>query len=197
MDGIGNVDTHVQYIKSFLELEHFQVTSLIDFGFGLGHMFRACMKEFIPHFAVGIEPSQIAFEKGSESEWKPVPSTQLSLQPIDLVSWAKDQKKKSPVFDLGLCTSVFQYLSEDEIEFVLPIMAQKSKLIYFSVPTRYELEQQVEQLEFHDRFAKRRKREWYWKKLKPHFCCIGSRFLESKVHYNHQTSQFTDDLFRF
>ena len=37
-------------------------------------------------------------------------------------------------------------------------MAKKVKLLYFSVPTRYELEQQVDQLEFLDRFAKRRKR---------------------------------------
>ena len=39
MDGIGNVDVHVSYVKNLFEFEYIDISSMIDLGFGLGHLF--------------------------------------------------------------------------------------------------------------------------------------------------------------
>ena len=81
MDGIGNVETHVTYLKSFLDLEYVQVASLIDFGFGLGHMFRECMKEFVPYRVTGIEPSKEVFDRAISRSGNLFPQLTLSFYP--------------------------------------------------------------------------------------------------------------------
>ena len=108
-----------------------------------------------------------------------------------------EELKKEKTFDLGLCTSVFQYLSDEELEVVLPVMAKRIRYLYFSVPTNLELKRQVSDLDFKDEYAIHRTREKYLKLLRPHFTFISSRLLESKVHFNEETTHFTDLLFRF
>ena len=39
MDGIFNAVNHARYAKNFFLIESVEVNSIIDFGFGLGHMF--------------------------------------------------------------------------------------------------------------------------------------------------------------
>lgn len=197
MDGIGNVNLHVGYLKNFFGLEYIDISTVIDFGFGLGHLFEAVLKEFIPYRAQGIEPSRYAFERVQKRGISPVESTKLTLKPIDLMSWAQAQKTKSRWFDLGICTSVFQYLSKEEIEFVLPIMAKKVKYLYFSVPTDKELNRQVEELEFCDRYAYKRSRATYQRLIKKHFTFVSARVLESKFHFNEDNTALTDLLYRF
>lgn len=197
MDGVGNVDQHVGYIKNFFGLEFIDVSTVIDFGFGLGHLFEAVMKELVPYRAYGIEPSQYAFQKVKKRDITPVESTSLTLKPLDLVSWAESQKPKSRWFDLGICTSVFQYLSKEEIEFILPVMAQKVKYLYFSVPTDKELERQVEELEFCDQYAYKRSRATYQRLIRKHFTFVSARVLESKFHFKEDNTALTDLLFRF
>lgn len=197
MDGIGNVDAHVGYMKNFFGLEFVDISSVVDFGFGLGHLFEGVMKEFIPYRALGIEPSNYAYELVKKRSIAPVESTQLTLKKIDLVSWCQEQTPKSRWFDLGICTSVLQYLSDEECEFVLQVMSQKVKYLYFSVPTNKELHRQVDELEFLDRYAIRRSRTRYLKMIRPHFTFVGARILESKFHFKEDDTALTDLLFRF
>lgn len=197
MDGIGNVNSHVAYLKNFFGLEFIDISSVIDFGFGLGHLFEAVMKEFIPYRAYGIEPSRYAFEQVKKRGISPAESTRLTLKPVDLKSWAESQRPKGRWYDLGICTSVFQYLSKEEMEFVLPVMAQKVKYLYFSVPTDKELKRQVEELEFCDRYAYKRSKTTYQRLIKRHFTFVSARVLESKFHFDEDSTALTDLLFRF
>src|SRR5688572_3896512 len=79
MDGIGNAKDHVRYLQSFLKVEHVDISTIIDLGFGYGHLFREMMKAFIPHRALGIEPSAHAFKKAKLDKLRPVESTDLQL----------------------------------------------------------------------------------------------------------------------
>lgn len=195
MDGIGNVEQHVGYIKNLFGMEYIDISSIIDLGFGLGHLFEALLKEFIPYKAHGIEPSEYAFNIVKDRDISPVESTKLKLEQIDIVNWCKKNQNKR--FDLGICTSVFQYLSDEELEFCLPILAQRLKYLYLTVPTDKELDRQVEDLEFKDRYAIRRSRTKYQKLIRKHFTIVSSRVLESKVHFDEETTLFTDLLYRF
>jgi hypothetical protein len=197
MDNIVNAKEHAQYIKAILGLEYVDVSSVVDLGFGLGILFKEVLKIFQPYRALGIEPSLHPFKLLSKKKLTTIESTKLSLENIDLVTWAKKENKRDKTFDLGLCTSVFQYLSDEEIEFVLPIMAKRIRYLYFSVPTNLELIRQVEDLEFKDEYAIHRTREKYLKMIRPHFTFVSSRLLESRVHFNDNTTNFTDLLFRF
>ena len=197
MDNIVNAKEHADYMKAIFALEYVDVSSVIDLGFGLGVLFKEVLKTFNPYMACGIEPSKHAFEVASKKKLAPVESTKLVLENVDLVTWAKKIPKKEKTFDLGLCTSVFQYLSDEEIEQVLPVMAQRIRYLYFSVPTNLELKRQVSDLEFKDEYAIHRTREKYLKLIRPHFTFISSRLLESKVHFDDENTNFTDLLFRF
>ena len=160
MDGIGNASQHAEYLRALFAVELIDISSVIDLGFGLGHLLKEVSKVFIPYCVHGLEPSHHVFSAVTAAQIKPVESTQVTLENMDLASWAESKKKlHQKVFDLGICTSVFQYLSEEEIDLVLPVMAKRIKYLYFSVPTDKELDRQVEEVEFHDRFALRRSRE--------------------------------------
>lgn len=195
MDGIGNAKNHVRYLKAFLELEQITIKSMIDFGFGLGHLSSALIKAFKPWRYHGIEPSDLAFEKGGKRIEKNE-DVKLRLECLDLVSWSKKVESNSRWFDLGICTSVFQYLNEEELETVLPIMARMNRYLYLTVPTDKELDRQVSDLNFYDDFAIRRNRGFYLELMAPHFTLISSRFWESKIHFNEESTEFSDFLYR-
>ena len=197
MDNIVNAKEHAEYIKAILGLEYVDISSVIDLGFGLGILFKEVLKTFKPYRAHGIEPSKHAFDVVSRKKLTNIESTKVALENIDLVTWAKKETKREKTFDLGLCTSVFQYLSDEEISLVLPVMAKRIRYLYFSVPTNLELKRQVSDLEFKDEYAIHRTREKYLELIRPHFTFISSRLLESKVHFNDETTYFTDLLFRF
>lgn len=196
MDGIGNAKDHVRYLKSFLAIEHVDISTMVDLGFGLGHLFREMMKTFIPHKAVGIEPSPFAFHKAKPDKLRPVASTELKLYQEDLLSWCKTERKNNQ-FDLGICTSVFQYLSDKDLKVVLPILARRIKYLYLTVPTNVELSRQISELEFKDEYAIHRTRDKYQKLISPHFTFISSRILESKYYFTEETTSFSDLLYRF
>jgi cyclopropane fatty-acyl-phospholipid synthase-like methyltransferase len=198
MDGMANAHLHARYLKSLMDLEMADVSSVIDFGFGLGELFKAIVKEFKPYRVQGIEPSDYAFNKVTKKKLNVVAGTKLKLVQTDLVSWCRDNSATEKWFDLGICTSVFQYLSDEEIKYVLPILSRSVKYLYFSVPTDRELRYQISDLEFHDKNAIRRGRTKYLKMLSPHFTVVGSRLLESKFHFKKdEDSPFSDFLFRF
>ncbi|MCK6594542.1 MAG: class I SAM-dependent methyltransferase [Bacteriovoracaceae bacterium] len=203
MDNIGNRKLHLNYLKSFLALEYTDVSSIFDFGFGLGHLFEEALKEFKPYKAYGIEPSETAFKPTAKRlekfREKKYPSMNLELEMIDLYQWAKKNRelKKIKTFDLGICTSVFQYLSDEEIKVVIKEMSRVVKVLYFSVPTDVELKRQREEVEFYDKYALQRSREKYLELISPHFTFVSNRILESKVFYSEEDTNFSDLLFRF
>ncbi len=196
MDGIGNAKEHTRYLKSFLSVEHVEITSVIDLGFGYGHLFREMLKAFIPYKAVGIEPSPYAFKKAKPDKLRPVESTELKLYEEDLVTWCRTERKNN-IFDLGICTSVLQYLTDQELKEVLPIISQRVRYLYLTVPTDVELGRQVSELDFKDEYAIHRTREKYQRLLRPHFTFLSSRILESKHFFDEESTLFTDLLFRY
>jgi hypothetical protein len=195
MDGIGNAKEHTKYLKSFFDIEQVHITTMIDLGFGYGHLFREMLKAFIPYRAVGIEPSEYIFKKAKIDKLRPVESTELSLYQEDLLTWCHSTRKKNN-FDLGICTSVFQYLTDKELKEILPILAKRIKYLYLTVPTDVELGRQVSELDFKDEYAIHRSREKYQKLLRPHFTIISSRILESKSFFDEESTAFTDLLYR-
>jgi hypothetical protein len=197
MDGIGNAKEHTRYLESFLAVEHVDISTVIDLGFGYGHLFREMLKTFKPHLARGIEPSPYAFKKVKLDKLRPVDSTDLKLYEEDLLTWCKTDRKKENKFDLGICTSVFQYLSDKDLKIIIPILASRIKYLYLTVPTDMELKRQVSDLDFKDEYAIHRSREKYQKLLKPHFTFVSSRILESKSFFDEESTHFTDLLFRF
>ena len=197
MDGIGNLVHHLGYIKNLFAIEYVDISSVIDFGFGLGHFLEAFNREFLPYKVMGIEPSAEVFDQFSKKKLQAVKSTKVKLEKIDLVSWAKTQYKGWDRFDFGICTSVLQYLTSEEIQVVMPVMAARVKYLYLSVPTDVELDRQREEVEFFDRYAIRRSRGEYLKLISPYFTFISARVLESKTFFSEKDSSFTDLLFRF
>lgn len=197
MDGIGNAKEHCRYIKSSFKLEEIDISSIIDFGFGYGYLFLELLKTFIPFKAYGMEPSEYAYRKAMRKKFHIVESMELELSSETIEEWAKKMGKNDHVYDLGVCTSVFQYLSQKELEFVVPIMARHCKYLYLTVPTDIELKRQREEIEFDDQYALRRTQKFYLNILSPHFAFVGNKVLESKYHFNKENSFFTDLLFRF
>mgnify|MGYP003574904630 CR=1 FL=1 len=197
MDGIGNAKEHARYLKSYLSIEHVDISTIVDLGCGYGHLFREMLKAFVPHMARGIEPSEYAFKKLKLDKLRPVASTDLKLYNEDLLSWCRTDRKKENQFDLGICTSVFQYLSDKELKEIIPVLSKRIKYLYLTVPTDIELNRQIDELEFKDEYAKRRSREAYQKLLRPHFTFISSRILESKHHFDEESTSFTDLLYRY
>jgi len=198
MDGIYNARRRALALKALFDSEYIEVASMIDFGFGLGHLFRHMIRTFLPHIVVGIEPSAHAFDQLDRHSLTDVESVQLSLMRIDLLSWSlAEDKAWSEPYDLGICTSVFQYLSDAEIVQIMPILAQRVKYLYFSVPIADELQYQREELDFHDRFALARTQDEYREMMGEHFTIVSNRVLESRVHFDQKTSYFSDMFYRF
>lgn len=196
MDCIGNAKEHTQYLKSFFELELVDVSSIIDLGFGYGYLFQKMMKTFIPYRARGIEPSKLAYSKATARKLKPVESTKLTLDNISITEWIQEENSKNNTFDLGICTSVFQYIPDKDLKKIIPVMAQRIKYLYLTVPTDIELDRQIDELNFKDKYALRRTRAHYRKLLSSHFTNISSKVWESKVFFEEKTSHFTDLLYR-
>lgn len=195
MDGIGNAKEHAKYLKSLFSLDYVDISSVIDFGAGHGDLFKQVLSAFKPFKAHALEPSPYAFKILSKKRLTSIESTQLKLHQTDLLTYLKGSSKE--VFDLGICTSVFQYLTKEEMEKALPLMAKKVRYLYFSVPTDKELKRQVKEIEFDDTYANKRSSQFYKKIISKSFTIISSRLLESKVHYNEDNTPFTELLFRF
>lgn len=196
MDCIGNARQHCAYMKAFFELELIDISSVIDFGFGYGYLFQKVLKTFIPYKAWGIEPSQYAFDKARKRKLQPVESTKLQLTNESLQQWCKRKSNPKLRFDLGLCTSVLQYIDDQDLDFVLSVMSQRVKYLYLTVPTDKELDFQIETLNFDDTFALRRSRKFYRDKIGKCFTNISSKIWESKFYFNEDTTLFSDLLYR-
>lgn len=195
MDGVANAREHARYAKSFFDVEYIQIKSVIDLGFGMGEMLKSFTQEFSPYRIAGVEPSQYIYEKFIQKKWHQ--SVNARFFNIDLTAWSESKKKELKNFDLGICTSVFQYLNDEELAKILPVMSKRLRYLYFSAPTSQELKRQREELDFNDEYAIRRSKARYLSLISPHFTFVSARVLESKHFYDATSTELTDLLFRF
>jgi trans-aconitate methyltransferase len=192
MDGIYNARDHSRYLQAIFNLDQIAIASIADFGFGPGYIFAAVLDTFKPYRSLGLEPSPSAFNKAQ----KVLQRYQPQLLQQDIASWCLDQSQQQR-FDLGICTSVLQYIDDDVIVMVIAALAQRVKYLYLTVPTAAEQQRFVDQHQFVDHYAYSRSREQYKALLSPYFTVVSSRLLESKAFYTDKNSDFTEDLFRF
>lgn len=197
MDCIGNAKQHANYIKAYFQLEMVDISSVADFGFGYGYLFQKVMKAFLPYKALGIEPSVPAFERATRRKLSPVESTKLILLNDTIENWCRLPDHPKHSYDLGICTSVLQYLDDEGMEFVLKTLAKRTRFLYLTVPTDKELDRQIEELDFDDKYALRRSSEFYKSTIGRHFTNLSSRIWESKFHFNEDTTLITDLLYRY
>lgn len=196
MDGIVNALDHARYLKSFFDISFVKVSSIADLGFGLGHLFSAMLKEFKPYKSFGIEPSEHAFNEFKKSSSKLSREYGLKLANQDIFSWCKLDDKSAIRFDLGICTSVLQYIPDEDLKIIIPVLSKRFKYLYFSAPTDAEYKRQKSDFDFTDRFAIKRSQKKYQALFKGHFTVIGARILESQHYFDQKNTPFTDLFFR-
>ncbi len=198
MDGIYDARRRAVALKAIFDAEYVEIGSLIDFGFGLGHLFREMVDVFLPYTAVGIEPSRYVFDQLTQQQLTAVESVDVTLLPMTLLAWCRDESQRpTEPFDLGICTSVIQYMSDPELKEVIPVLAQRLKYLYLTVPTDVEFRYQREVVDFTDKYAISRSQEEYLELLRGHFTIVGNRVLESNVHFDVNTTFFADLFYRF
>ncbi|MBV7333286.1 class I SAM-dependent methyltransferase [Chloroflexi bacterium TSY] len=198
MDGIYNAKRRAAALKAFFDAEYIDIHTLVDLGFGLGYLFHAMIDLFTPHTVIGVEPSSYAYRHVRQRELSDVESTQITLLQTDLLSWCQNQQSlyQGP-FDLGICSSVFQYLTDHEIQQIVPVLAQRLRFLYFAVPIEEELAYQARELDFHDRYAIARTKDEYHTMLTGHFTIVSYRVLESKIHFDADSTLLSDLFYRF
>ena len=197
MDGIQNAASHADYLSAFFALSQVEIRSLADFGFGPAVMLRAMIERFRPYKVIAIEPSSWAFQRVLAHPLSGPTNMRVALEQTDLVSWARHPDHPRRRADLGICTSVLQYLGDSEILEVLPVLSRRVRFLYLTVPTDIDLDRQIAEEQFHDPWAIRRSREVYRAWLAPHFAFVSSRILESRTHYNDRSTPCDELLFRF
>jgi SAM-dependent methyltransferase len=195
MDGIFNAKAHARYLKASFDLEYVEVNSIIDFGAGFGHLLKALIMTFKPYKALALEPSTFAFEKLKKKKLKIGDMQMMTIQ-TSMLEWLTSNKSTA-IFDLGVCTSVLQYIDSADLQKIIPLLAKKVRYLYLTVPIDLELAKQKEEYEFADRFALHRSHEFYYNLLRKYFTFVGNRILESKEFCDYKTTPYTELLFRF
>lgn len=197
MECIGNAALHADYLVAALAVESVSVRNIVGLGIGMGRLFAEVLRRYRPRRALGLEPSAWAWARLNIEELKPTKSTNLRLLRQDLLTWCQRDTPGWNRFELGLCTSVLQYLSETEINHIMPVLAQRIEHLYLTVPTDHELAIQEEENGLRDEWAHSRSAEWYRARIQPHFAVVSGRMLQSRVLFDWRSSPFTDLLYRF
>lgn len=191
IDGIDNAKEHARYLKSILDLGEVFVESIGDFGFGKGILLREIVKEFKPKRIIAIDPSKEANDKLKEQTW--IQKYSYKIEQTTLENF-KESKIKKPL-DLGICNSIFQYISNDDVTPAFEKLARLCKYVYFSVPTKVDYAYMKSELDFIDPYAHVRDKKFYIKAMSPYFTIVSHNLLESKIHI--KESGFLYEFFRF
>jgi SAM-dependent methyltransferase len=197
MDTIGNARDHARYLQFLFRLDQIDINSVIDFGHGTGHLLANIVKVFKPYEVLGMEPSAWAFEQSAKRVLPASPNMRLKLIKCDILSWCRKSHPGAKFYDLGICTSVLQYLSDHEIQEALPIIAQRVKYLYLTVPTENEYRRLWKETKFKDDYALRRTKAQYQELLQKDFTFVSNRLLESKTSFHEHNTNFRELLFRF
>jgi hypothetical protein len=195
MDGIWNAKDHALYVESLFRLDGVKISSIIDFGFGLGDLLLAFIKVFSPYRYAGIEPSKFAYDKAVK-KFRRKGLEQKFFKTQDFVNWCVTNESSKKAYDLGICTSVIQYMNDKDLAYCMKIASQNIRYLYLTGPTDKELDKQIDELEFKDEYAIRRSSKQYKKLISPHFTIISSRVLESNVFFDESNTPFHEFLFR-
>ncbi|MEZ4269380.1 MAG: class I SAM-dependent methyltransferase [Myxococcota bacterium] len=200
MDGVFNAEDHAAYLDRLLALEGVTVRTMVDLGFGLGHLTDAVIAVLRPREVEATEPSAWARERALARGLGRVRLDGRPARPrirsLDLAAWCAEPPPAAP-FDLGVCTSVLHYLDDDALALVIPALAQRMRYLYLTLPTAHDLARQRADEDFNDRHAIGRTREQWWAALSPHFTCVANRLLESRALRDPASPSFEDDLYRF
>jgi ubiquinone/menaquinone biosynthesis C-methylase UbiE len=186
IDGDFNAREHANYLKALFDLMEIEGKSLIDFGFGKGELLYRVSKVFDSEKVEAVDVSDFAHQeikkKAWSKEWK------LHHKPIHEISGRG-------IFDLGLCNSVLQYVDDDLVEVSLQRMAEKTKFLYFHVPTSEDYLVLKKVLDFKDPYAKQRPKAFYEKFTAKYFTVVAWGVLESKFN-GRKGTPFTDSFYR-
>jgi len=194
MDCVGNALEHANYLKAVFDLHQITCKSVIDYGHGKGSLLEKIVSRLKLKHATGLDVSQYAYQAFKERLVE-IKDSRIELFNLSISGWFEAHGEQH--YDLGLCNSVFQYLSDEEVGSALSRMAKQVRYLYLTVPTDLELESQVEDLDFFDEQAIRRSQEFYLKEISKYFVVVSSRLLESRDYFSQKSSPFTDYLFRF
>lgn len=186
IDGVDNAEEYVNYIKSCLDLAEVDVRSIIDFGFGNGVLFSKILQKFKPKFSLGIEPSAYIYLETKKNKVFKKQNTILKLDKMENVKLFQN-------FQLGICNSVFQYLSDSKVPKMFKKISKKVHYLYFTVPTNSDYSKMKKDLNFEDKYANQRNKEFYLESLKPYFRMVSYNLLESKSL--EEESRFPYELF--
>ncbi len=186
IDGVDNAEEYANYIKSCLDLAEVDVRSIMDFGFGNGILFSKILEKFKSKYSFGIEPSRHIFEISKKNKTFKKYKTILSQDKIQNVRILKK-------FELGICNSVFQYISTPIVPKMFKKISKNIHYLYFTVPTIEDYKIMNEELNFQDEFAIQRSKKFYLESLKPYFRIVSYNLLESKVLQ--KESRFPYELF--
>lgn len=197
MDGIGNAKDHARYIHSVFALEGIEINSILDLGFGLGVLGREVSNKLKCKRYDGIEPSQYAFERMKNDELELFKAKKVEIEETDMLSGLKHRLSLREEYDLAICSSVLQYCENEYIKECIEHLSKSVKYLYLSVPTDKELERQVKELDYFDKFAIRRSKEDYMELISPCFSVVSLRLLESRHYFDEKSTDFTDLLFHF
>ncbi len=198
MDGIINAKEHALYLKALFRVQGVKISRILDIGCGYGHLGVAMANTLKVKSYTGVEPSGPAFNEFKNNQLEKFKTKDAEIIKTELVDFVRsDQFKSEEIFDLSICSSVFQYLSEQDIQAGLKELAKKTRYLYLTTPTDKELDRQINELDFYDRYAIRRTKQQYLGLILPHFNIISYRLLESKALFDDSTTNFHDFLFRF
>lgn len=198
MDGVVNAREHALYLKALFRVQTINIKRILDLGCGLGHLGVAMANTFKVQSYLGVEPSAHAFKEFRDHQLENFKTNDCEIIKTDIISFLEsEQFQDEKPYDLGICSSVLQYLDDDSIHDAMQSVFKKCRYLYISAPTDIELDRQIDDLEFFDRYAIRRSKEQYMKLIRPYFNFVSWRLLESKYFFDEKDTKFHDFLFRF
>jgi hypothetical protein len=192
IDGVVNAEQHANYIKSVLSLQGVKVTSIGDFGFGLGKLLREFAGVFATKKIVAIDPSIECVNKLRTAKW--ISKYNIAIHHASLYDFDSIYLQDNPL-DLSICNSVFQYITENKVEFIFRKLSRITRYLYFCAPTTNDYRMMEEEVGFVDPYAFSRSREFYRDAWAAHFRSVSLNLLESIELV--QPSEFVFDLFQY
>lgn len=159
-----DVARRARFVLAYLEHLRVNVRSVLDAGCGTGLWKRALHRIDRSVAYTGLDTSEYLCKKHG---W-------IHGSIADFSSRRK--------FDLVVCQDVMQYMSNDEVERGIDVMARVCRgALYFDVPTRDDIDDRLLDMRKTDRNIHVRSAAWYRKRLGKHFINAGGGvFVQSR-----------------
>lgn len=152
----ADVYRRARFVTAYLAHLQVDVRSVLDAGCGTGLWQRALRRIDRSIDYTGVDPSEYLCRKYG---W-------VRGSIVDFTSRRK--------FDLVVCQDVMQYLTTDEVERGLAVVARVCRgALYFDVPTRDDIDAELLDMGKTDRRIRVRSAAWYRRRLGRHFVNAG------------------------